>query len=435
MTEISKKEGNKVHFNLTVPYDKVEKAQQAVYLKEKGKFSVPGFRKGKVPRKIIEMTYGHDIFFEDAINEILPDIYEEAVEELKLDLAGRPDITIPEPFEKDNDVKIEVAVDVKPEIELKDYSTLEMPKIAYEVTDELIENELEREREKAGRVTVITDRAAEMGDTLKIDFHGMIDDEPFEGGHAHDQELKLGSGQFIPGFEEQLVGSKAGDHVDVKVTFPEDYHAEELAGKEAVFHTNVSEITNVELPEVDDEFVKDISEFDTLEEYKNNLKEEMTKSFEERAKRESREKVVEKILEYAEFDVPEGLVEAQVDDELNNFAARLQAQGIDFQQYLDITQENYGEMRNTFRPYAEKSVRSQLILEAIAKKENIEISEDEINEEMETLAKTYYPEDEEERNKFVEDLKSRNTDFFKQNLTERKTIDLLMDKVVYKEEE
>lgn len=435
MTEILKKEGNKVYFNLSVPYDTVEKAQQAVYLKEKGKFSVPGFRKGKVPRKIIEMTYGHDIFFEDAINDILPDLYENAVEELKLELAGRPDISIPEPFEKDKDVKIEVAVDVMPEIELKDYSTIEIPKIEYEVTDELINNELESERKKAGRVSEVTDRAAEMGDTLKIDFHGMIDDEPFEGGHAHDQELELGSNAFIPGFEEQLVGAKVGDHVDVKVTFPEEYHAEELAGKDAVFHVDVLEIATVELPELDDEFVKDISEFDTLDEYKADLKEKMAASFEERAKRETRDKVVEKIVEYAEFEVPEGLIESQIDSEINNFGANLQMQGIDFQQYLEWTQGNMQEMRDTFRPISEKNAKIQLVLEAIGKKENIEVSEDEINEEIENLAKTYYPEDEEEAKKFIENVKSRDTDYFKKNLTDKKTIDLLMEKVVYKEEE
>ena len=435
MTEIIKKEGNKVHFNLVVPYNTVEKAQQAVYLRERGKFSVPGFRKGKVPRKIIEVSYGNDIFFEDAINDILPDYYESAVEELKLELAGRPDIRIPEPFEKDKDVLIEVSVDVKPEIELKDYSSIEISKIEYEVTDEAINNEIEEERKKAGRVTLITDRGAEMGDTVTMDFHGMIDDEPFEGGHAHDQVLTLGSGQFIPGFEEQLVGAKSGDHVDVNVKFPEDYHVEDLAGKDAVFHVNVSEVSSIELPEVDDEFVKDISEFDTLDEYKENLKKVMEEAFAERATRESRERMLEKALELADFEVPEGLIESQVDTEINNFGANLQMQGIDFNQYLEWTQDNIEDMRSNFKPIALKKVKLQLILDAISKAENIEVTEDEVNEEIEKLGNSYYPEDKEQADKFIENMKARNTDYFKEDLIEKKTIDLLMDKVVYKEEE
>lgn len=431
MTEILKKEGNKVYFNIEIDSASIEKAEQDVYKKNRSQFSLPGFRKGKVPKKMIEMTYGADVFFEDAINALLPEKYEAAVEELGLEVIDQPNININEEYEKGASVIMEIEVEVKPEIKLGDYSKIELENVVYEVTDELVNSELEQARGMAARVINIDDRPVQDGDTVNIDFHGMIDDVPFEGGHGHDHDLVIGSNSFIPGFEEQLIGASKGDHVDVKVTFPEEYHAEELAGKEAVFHVDVNNISFEELPELDDELVKDISEFDTLEEYKDSVKAKLELQMGERSDAEKRESVVNAVVEAAEFELPEAMIESQVNFELNNFAYTLQAQGIDFAQYMELTQGSVDSLKDHFRPNSIKNLKSQLVLEAIAEAEAIEVTDADLDAEIERLVEMYEPKDEGEREEILTNLKS-NSENIKEGLKEKKTIEFLLDKAVFK---
>lgn len=431
MTEILKKEGNKVYFNIEIDSASIEKAEQDVYKKNRSQFSLPGFRKGKVPKKMIEMTYGADVFFEDAINALLPEKYEAAVEELGLEVIDQPNININEEYEKGASVILEINVEVKPEIVLGDYSNIELENVVYEVTDELVNSELEQARAMAARVINIDDRPVQDGDTVNIDFHGMIDDVPFEGGHGHDHDLVIGSNSFIPGFEEQLIGASKGDHVDVKVTFPEEYHAEELAGKEAVFHVDVNNISFEELPELDDELVKDISEFDTLEEYKDSVKAKLELQMGERSDAEKRESVVNAVVEAAEFELPEAMIESQVNFELNNFAYTLQAQGIDFAQYMELTQGSVDSLKDHFRPNSIKNLKSQLVLEAIAEAEAIEVTDADLDAEIERLVEMYEPKDEGEKEEILKNLKS-NSENIKEGLKEKKTIEFLLDKAVFK---
>ena len=431
MTEILKKEGNKVFFNIELDAETIDSAEKTVYNQNKGKFSLPGFRKGKVPRKMIELTYGPDVFFEDAINLILQDKYDEAIEELGLEVVAHPNININEEYEKGKPVLLEIDVEVKPEIVLGDYSKIELEDVVYEVTEELVNSELEQARAMAARVVNVDDRAVQDGDLVNINYAGEIDGVPFDGGTAENFDLKIGSGQFIAGFEEQLVGKEKGEHVEVVVTFPEDYHGEDVAGKEAHFHVDINNISYEELPELDDEFVKDISEFDTLEEYKNSVKSNLELQMGERSDKEKRDKVVEAVVEAAEFDLPEAMVDSQVNFELNNFAYTLQAQGIDFNQYMELTGGSLESLKDHFRPNSTKNLRSQLVLEAIGEAEKIEVTDEELDAEIERTADLYNPETDEERKDIVDSLKE-NAENIREGLKEKNTIDFLMSKAIFK---
>ncbi|NLY21503.1 MAG: trigger factor [Tissierellia bacterium] len=431
MTEILKKEGNKVFFNIELDAETIDSAEKTVYNQNKGKFSLPGFRKGKVPRKMIELTYGPDVFFEDAINLILQDKYDEAIEELGLEVVAHPNININEEYEKGKPVLLEIDVEVKPEIVLGDYSKIELEDVVYEVTEELVNSELEQARAMAARVVNVDDRAVQDGDLVNINYAGEIDGVPFDGGTAENFDLKIGSGQFIAGFEEQLVGKEKGEHVEVVVTFPEDYHGEDVAGKEAHFHVDINNISYEELPELDDEFVKDISEFATLEEYKNSVKSNLELQMGERSDKEKRDKVVEAVVEAAEFDLPEAMVDSQVNFELNNFAYTLQAQGIDFNQYMELTGGSLESLKDHFRPNSTKNLRSQLVLEAIGEAEKIEVTDEELDAEIERTADLYNPETDEERKDIVDSLKE-NAENIREGLKEKNTIDFLMSKAIFK---
>ena len=435
MTEEIKKEGNKVSFDMTIPSDRIEEAMTAVFNKEKHQFQLPGFRKGKVPRRLLESSYGEDLFFEDAVNDLIPEIYEAKADELKLKLAGQPNISLSEPYEKGKDVVLNVEVEVLPEIELKDYSRIEIPEIKYEVTDELIYNQLEAEKEKAKRAVVVEDRPSKEGDVVVIDYTGFVDEEEFEGGSAEGHSLTLGSNQFIPGFEEQLIDKNSGEDVEVKVTFPEDYGHEDLAGKEAIFDVHINEIQEIEYPELDDEFIKDISEFDTVDEYRADIREKMEEDFAKRAKADTKQVLLSKVADFADFEVPEAIIESGIDREIDNFANQIRGYGLDFEQYVEMTGGNEEEMRENFRETAYHNSKVQLIMEAIIEKEEIDATDEEVAEEIKRLAEEYFPEDEAQRDKFVELYSGENSRFIKDEFVFNKAVDKLMENVVYVEPE
>ena len=422
-----KREKNTVHFNIELPAGDFEGALQKAYLKNRGKFNIPGFRKGKVPRKIIEMNFGADIFFEDAINMLLPEAYSDAIEELKLEPVDSPEVDVEE-INLGEPVNVKFSVDVKPEVELGDYSTIELEKVDYSATDAMIDAEIDRVRNMNSRMIDAGDRGIANGDFVTMDFEGFIDDEAFEGGASEDHVLEIGSGQFIPGFEEGLLGKKKGEAVEVNVTFPEEYHEESLKGKSAVFKVDIKEVKVKELPELDDEFAKDVSEFDTLEDYKNSIRVELEKQLKDQEKIETENKIVEKVVEMSSFDVPEGMIQSQIDNEIKDFEYRVGMQGFNMERYLELTGMSVEELRNNFRSVAERRVRADLVLEAIAKAEGVEVTEEDIDKELEKLAEQYKQENTE---KFVKDMKKGDLGFLKAGISNSKVLNLLNEKVKF----
>lgn len=419
---ITKKEGNTVTLKLEVDTKKFEKAVQKSYIKNRGRFNIPGFRKGKVPRKIIELNYGEGVFYEDAINMVFPEAYEAAIEEHNLEPVDRPEIDIEE-LEKGKPVVFIAEVTVKPEVELGEYKGIEVEKVEYNVTEEDIEKEIKNIQERNARIIEVEDRAAKEGDILTIDYKGSIDGEQFEGGTAENQNLEIGSGRFIPGFEDQLIGKNKDEEVEVKVTFPEDYQAEDLAGKEATFEVKIHEIKEKELPELDDEFAKDVSEFDTLDELKNDTKQKLEEQSENKEKAENENNVVEKVVENAEIDVPEAMVERQIDNEVNDFSYRLQFQGLNIDKYFELTNTTMEDLREQMKENAEKVVKTDLVLETIGKKEGIEATDEEVEEEMEKMAKQYNQEVE----KIKKNIKDGDLDYIKMGIIKRKTAEFLVE--------
>lgn len=422
-----KREKNTVHFNIELPAGDFEGALQKAYLKNRGKFNIPGFRKGKVPRKIIEMNFGADIFFEDAINLLLPEAYSDAIEELKLEPVDSPEVDVEE-INLGEPVNVKFSVDVKPEVELGDYSTIELEKVDYSATDAMIDAEIDRVRNMNSRMIDAGDRGIANGDFVTMDFEGFIDDEAFEGGASEDHVLEIGSGQFIPGFEEGLLGKKKGEAVEVNVTFPEEYHEESLKGKSAVFKVDIKEVKVKELPELDDEFAKDVSEFDTLEDYKNSIRVELEKQLKDQEKIETENKIVEKVVEMSSFDVPEGMIQSQIDNEIKDFEYRVGMQGFNMERYLELTGMSVEELRDNFRSVAERRVRADLVLEAIAKAEGVEVTEEDLDKELEKLAEQYKQENKE---KFVEDMKKGDLGFLKAGISNSKVLNLLNEKVKF----
>lgn len=421
------KENNKAIFNVEVPYDRFEKAVQEAYLKSRKGFSMPGFRKGRVPRKIIEMNYGEGIFFEEAINILLPEVYGKSVEELELFPVSNPEIDI-EKLEKGSDVVFKFEVDIKPEITLGDYSNLKAEVNEYKVTEEHIENVINNSLESNARLVTVEDRKTENGDIVNIDFLGRVDGEKFEGGEAKGFELTLGSDTFIPGFEPQLVGKELGEELEVTVTFPEDYHEVALAGKETVFEVKINGIQEKIKPELDDEFVKDISEFDTVEEYKNNIKEDLEEQFETRTKAEKENNAIEALIEATEMEIPESMFENEVEEQFNQFVQRIQSMGLTLEQYFEITGANEETTKEELRVGSELKVKADLVIEALAKAEDMEVSEEEIDEELGKLADQYDPNNKE---KFVENMKKGDLGFIEDNIKRIKAVDKLVDMVEF----
>ena len=381
-------EHNMVKLTIEVSADEFEKAMQSAYVKNKGRINIPGFRRGKAPRQMIEKMYGAAIFYEDAANEIIPSAYDREVAECDLELVSQPKIEVTQ-IEKGQPFIFTAEVAVKPEVTLGEYKGLEVPKADLTVTDEEIDAEVDKEREKNSRMIDVDDRAVANGDSIKLDFDGSVDGVPFEGGKAENYDLVIGSGSFIPGFEEQLIGAEIGKELDVNVTFTEEYHAENLAGKAAVFKCRVNEIKVKELPEADDDFAQDVSEFDTLAEYKEDIKKRLTEKKETEAKNAKETAALEKAVENAQMDIPAAMIDNQVRQMADDFARRIQSQGISLEQYLQFTGMTADKLLDQMRPEAEKRIKNSLVLEAIAKAESFEISDEKVEEEINKMAETY----------------------------------------------
>lgn len=386
--QVEKMEKNMAKLTIEVSAEDLEKAMQSAYQKAKGRISIPGFRKGKAPRKMIEQMYGKGIFLEDAVNALIPEHYSKALSECELEIVSQPQIDVTQ-MEPGKALIFTAEVAVKPEVTLGEYKGVEVPKAEIEVTEEEIEASLKREQEKNSRTITVEDRAAEEGDIVTIDFEGFVDGDAFEGGKGEAYPLTLGSHTFIPGFEEQLVGAKTGDHVEVNVTFPEEYQAKELAGKAAVFQCDVKKIEAKELPELNDDFAKDVSEFDTLAEYKEDVKKNLTESKEKEALRAKEDAAIEKIIENAEMEIPEAMIDTQCRQMMDDFGRRMQSQGLSVEQYFQFTGQTAEKMMEDMKPQALKRIQTRLVLEKIVEVENIQPTEEEVNEEISKMAAMY----------------------------------------------
>ena len=381
MATMEKLEGSKVKLTIEVAADEFEKAVEKAYLKTKKNFNVPGFRKGHAPRKVIENAYGWLVFFDDAFDIAYPEVYEAAVREHEITPVDRPEISILS-CEQGAPVVFTAEVAVKPEVTLGAYKGIEVEKQEYNVTDEMVEAEIQKEREKIASTVEVTGRAVADGDKVNLDYSGSVDGVKFDGGTAENQELTIGSGMFIPGFEEQMVGMNVGEEKDITVTFPEQYHSEELAGKEAVFHVKVHAIEETVLPEADDEFAKDVSEFDTIAELRADKRKKLEEAAELRAKNQRENELIEKACENAAVEIPEAMIERQMDHILNDIRYRLSMQGISLEDYCKYTGTSIEDMRKEMREDAAKRVKSQLVLEAIGKAEAVEAAAEEIEEKL-----------------------------------------------------
>ena len=379
---------NTVELEFKVSAEEFEKALTAAFRKANKEITVPGFRKGKAPRNVVEKMFGQEIFFNDAIDAILPQAYEDAVKEAGLVVVARPELDIPT-CTREEGFTVKATLTTYPEVKLGQYKGLKVEKTVIPVSDELIEAELMNMQERNARLVSVSDRAAQLDDTANIDFEGFADGVAFEGGKGEGFDLLLGSGQFIPGFEEQIVGHVVGDEFDVEVTFPTEYHAEDLAGKPAVFKTKLNDLKVKELPEIDDEFAKDVSEFDTLEELKANIKEVKGEEADRAAELDMENKLVSQVVEGMEANIPEAMFETRVDDMVNDFANRLSQQGLSIELYLQYTQMDMESFRKTFREQAEEQVKIRLALEAVVKAEDITASDEEYEEELMKAATAY----------------------------------------------
>ena len=392
--QVEKLEKSMAKLTIEVSAEEFGSAMAKAYQKMKKRISIPGFRKGKAPRAMVEKMYGPQIFYEEAANTVIQASYEGAAEESGLEIVAQPEIDVVQ-IEKGQPFIYTATVAVKPEVTLGEYKGIEVEKPDTEVTDEDVDAAIDTVREKNSRMVTIDDRATEDGDTVVIDFDGFVDGERFEGGKAEDHELVLGSHSFIDTFEEQLIGKNIGDEVDVNVTFPDEYHAEELQGKPALFKVKIKEIKVKELPELDDDFAQDVSECDTLEEYKEETRKKLTESKEEAAKSQKEASVIDKIIENAQMDIPEQMLNAQVRQMTQEFAQRLQMQGLSLEQYMQFTGMSPHSLTEEIKPQALKRIQSRLVLEAIVDAENIEASEEDIEKEIEEMAKMYQMETEE----------------------------------------
>ena len=420
--QVEKMEKNMAKLTIEVSAEDLEKAMQNAYQKAKGRITIPGFRKGKAPRKMIEQMYGKGIFLEDAVNALIPEHYRKAMGESELEIVSQPKIDLVQ-AEPGKELIFTAEVAVKPEVTLGEYKGVEVPKSETEVTDEDVEAELKKEQEKNSRTVTVEDRGAENGDITTIDFEGFVDGEAFEGGKGTDYPLTLGSGSFIPGFEDQLVGAKAGDHVEVKVTFPEEYQAKELAGKEAVFQCDVKKVEAKELPELDDDFAQDASEFDTLAEYKEDIKKNLTEKKEKEARAAKENAAVDKAIENAQMEIPDAMLNTQVRQMLDDFSRRMQSQGLTMEQYFQFTGMTLEKMQEEMKPQALKRIQTRLVLEKIAEVENIQPTDEEVEEEFKKMADAYKMEVE----KIKELLGDRELEQMKKDMAVQKAVTLVAD--------
>lgn len=415
--QVENMEKNMAKLTIEVSAEELEKAIQGAYLKQRNKISVPGFRKGKVPRQMIEKMYGVGIFYEDAANALIPTAYGKAYDECELDIVSQPKVEVVQ-LEKGKPFIFTAEVAVKPEVTLGEYKGLSVDKVSNRVTAKEIDAKLEEEQKKNARTVVVEDRAVQDGDEVVLDFEGFVDGVAFEGGKGENYPLTIGSGSFIPGFEEQLIGAEAEKEVGVNVTFPEEYHSEDLAGKAAVFKCTVHEIKAKELPELDDEFAAEVSEFDTLDAYKADIKAKIKEQKIADGNRKKEDQAVEKAVANATMEIPEAMIDTQVNQMAQDFAQRIQQQGLSMEQYFQFTGMTAESMMEELRPQAVKRIETRLVLEAIAKAENIEITDERIDEELAKMAEAYKME--------VEKLK----EFMGENEKEQMKMDLAVQDAV-----
>ena len=425
--QVEKLEKNMAKLTIEVPASELEKALQSAYMKQKNKISLPGFRKGKVPRQMIEKMYGAEIFYDDAANALIPKAYADAYDECELDIVSRPEIDVVQ-IEKGKYFIFTATVATKPEVTLGEYKGLEVDKVSTRVTQKEVDAKIQEEAEKNARTITVEDRAVQDGDEVVLDFEGFVDGVAFEGGKGENYPLTIGSGSFIPGFEEQLVGAEAEKEVEVKVTFPEDYHAEDLKGKEAVFKCTVLEIKAKELPEIDDEFAAEVSEFDTLEEYKADVKAKIKEQKAAEGKAKQEDQVVEQAVKNATYELPEAMVETQAEQMANDFAQRMQSQGLTMEQYFQFTGTTAEQMMEDLKPQAVKRIETRLVLEAIAKAENIEISDEKLDEEIGKMAEAYKM----EADKLKEFMGENEKKQMKEDMAVQEAITFLVDNAVEK---
>ena len=386
--QVEKLEKNMAKLTVEVSAEEFDKALTAAYNKNKGRFNIPGFRKGKAPQAMIEKMYGVGVLYEDAINEALDATYGNAAEESGLEIVSRPEIDIVQ-VEKGKTLIYTATVAVKPDVTLGEYKGIEVARASAEVTDEDIDAELKRVQEQNSRLITVEDRAVEDGDQTVIDFEGFVDGKPFEGGKGEDYPLTIGSHSFIDTFEEQLIGKNIGEACEVNVTFPNEYHATELAGKPALFKVTVKEIKKKELPELNDEFASEVSEFETLEEYKNDIREKVASRKEKAAATENEDRVVEKVIENASMEIPEAMIESQLNNMVNDYARRMQSQGLSLDQYMKFTGMTIEVLREQMKPQALKRIQTRLVLEAVAKTEGLTASDEAVEKEIASMAEAY----------------------------------------------
>ena len=411
---------NEVKLELTVEASKFDEAIKKVYFQSAKYFNIPGFRKGKAPINIVEKYYGKEIFYEDAFNEVAQPALEEAVKENKLEIVSRPDIEVKQ-IGKGQDLIFTAVMQTKPEAKLGKYKGLEIKKVEYNVTDEDINHELEHMQEHNARMVTIEDRPVEDGDIATIDFEGFVDGKPFEGGKAEGHELTIGSKTFIPGFEDQVIGMKIDEEKDINVKFPDEYFSKDLAGKDATFKVKVHEIKKKELPTLDDEFAKDVSEFDTLADLKEDIKKKQEKQNEEKAKYETQEAIMKAIVEKIEVEIPTGMIETEVENMLKDIEQRLSYQGLKLNQYLQMLGKTEEELKKEYEPQAIEGIKSRLALEAVIKAEKIEVEDKEIDEKLKEMAKNYGKENDEA---FMKNENVRN--YIKEGMQSEKAIDFLV---------
>lgn len=413
-------EKNLSKLTFEVSAEDFEKAIDRAYNKNKSKYNIPGFRKGKAPKAIVMKYVTKAAFYDEALNDVLPDAYEAAVKESGIEVVARPEFDVEE-IKDGEPVVFTALVTTKPEVKLGEYKGIKVPKIDYTVTDEDIDKDIEATRQKSARLVSVEDRPVESGDIAVIDFEGFVDDVAFEGGKGEDYELEIGSNTFIPGFEEQLIGANVDDLVDVNVTFPEEYHAENLAGKPAVFKVKVNEIKVRELPELDDDFASEVSESETMAEYREEVKKTLEENAKEKAETETQNAIVDKVVENAEVDIPKVMVDGQVDNMINDFAQRLSYQGMSMDMYLQYTGQSLDQMKEIYSEQAEKQVRGSLVLEAISKAEGIEVSPEELELNLVDMAKKYNM----ETDKLKELISEPELENIKGQMVIEKTIEML----------
>ena len=423
--QVEKLEKNMAKLTIEVSAEDLDKAMEKAYQKQKSRISLPGFRKGKAPRKMIESMYGKGVFMEDAVNSLVPQEYTKALGEGDLEIVSQPEINVTQ-MEPGKALIFTADVAVKPEVTLGDYKGVEVPKSEIAVTDEEVDAEVKKEQDKNARTVAVEDRAAANGDITTIDFEGFVDGVAFDGGKGTDYALTLGSGTFIPGFEDQLVGANTGDHVEVKVTFPEEYQAKELAGKEAVFQCDVKKIETKEVPELDDEFAKDVSEFDTLAEYKEDVKKKLTEKKEKEARTAKENAAVDKAIENAQMDIPELMTKTECRQMMDDFSRRMQQQGLSMEQYFQFTGQSMDKMMDDMKPQALKRIQTRLVLEKVAEAENIQPSEEEITEEIQKMADAYKM----EADKIREAIGESGLEQMKKDMAVQKAVTVIADAAV-----